>query len=114
MRRATITVLLSVLILGSVLSPLLFAQDAKQKTDKVFQGETLTLRVDGLSCPFCAYGLEKKLKSLRSVESLDVKINTGVIHLKLKKNASVQESELRKKVNEAGFTLREIQAGEKK
>ncbi len=32
------------------------------------------LRVDGLACPFCAYGIEKQLSKLEGVERIDVDI----------------------------------------
>ncbi len=81
---------------------------ANQESGTVFKGEKITIRVDGLSCPFCAYGLEKKLKSLQGVEKIEIKVNDGVVFLYLKKDAEIAESVLRKKVKEAGFTPREI------
>ncbi|MCZ6677304.1 MAG: hypothetical protein O7E52_08645 [Candidatus Poribacteria bacterium] len=30
----------------------------------------IQLRVDGLACPFCAYGLEKNVKALKGVKKL--------------------------------------------
>lgn len=81
---------------------------AGEKPEKAYSGKKVTLRVDGLSCPFCAYGLEKKLKSLKSVKSIEIKINDGLVSLLLKKNGRVTRSEIEKKIKEAGFTLKEI------
>lgn len=72
------------------------------------QHKKVTLRVDGLACPFCAYGLEKKLKRLDGVEKLDIKINEGLVVLYFKKDATIDRALLEKKVKEAGFTPREI------
>ena len=69
----------------------------------------VTLKVDGLSCPFCAYGLEKKLQKIDGVEKLDIHINDGVVVLYFKKDASVDSATIEKKVKEAGFTLRKIE-----
>lgn len=85
---------------------------AGQEADTIFTGEKITIRVDGLSCPFCAYGLEKKLKSIEGVDKLEIKVNDGLAILYLKEGAEIPESVLRKKVKEAGFTPREIKAGE--
>ena len=104
-------IIISLLLAASVL----FGQgkSAEEKADKIYQGGQIILQVDGLSCPFCAYGLEKKLKSLKGVATLDIKINQGLIFLTLKGNSSLRYSQIRKKVNEAGFTLKEIRPAAK-
>ena len=43
--------------------------------------KSLTVKVDGLACPFCAYGLEKKLKKVEGVEQLNIDINIGEVVL---------------------------------
>ncbi len=68
------------------------------------QLQKVTLRVDGLACPFCAYGLEKKLKRIKGLEKLDIKINDGVALLYYKEGAEIDEKVIDKKVKEAGFT----------
>jgi len=68
------------------------------------QPKTASLRVDGLACPFCAYGLEKKLKKVDGVEKLEIKINEGIVILHFKEGAKIDESLIAKKVKEAGFT----------
>lgn len=68
----------------------------------------VTVRVDGLSCPFCAFGLEKKLKSIEGVENLEIKINDGLAILTFKDGATIDEKLIVKKVKEAGFTPGEI------
>ncbi len=43
------------------------------------QGEHLYVKieVDGLSCPFCAFGLKKKLKKIEGVEKVDVSVKNA-------------------------------------
>ena len=72
------------------------------------QPQKVTVRVDGLACPFCAYGLEKKLKKIESVEKLEIKINEGVVTLYFKQGAKIDKEQIAKKVKEAGFTPREL------
>ncbi len=71
-------------------------------------GERITLRVDGLSCPFCAYGLEKNLKSLEGVSNLDIKVNDGLAAFDVKAGVTITDEQLKKAVSDAGFTLRNI------
>ncbi|MDX1629678.1 MAG: heavy-metal-associated domain-containing protein, partial [Fulvivirga sp.] len=54
-----------------VFSTAIQSQDQTKLTGKV------KVEVDGLSCPFCAYGLEKKLKNLDGVTNIKVDIENG-------------------------------------
>ncbi len=65
-----------------------------------------TLRVDGLACPFCAYGVEKKLLKVPGVTGIDVLINEGKIILKFSEGANLDVAALNAAVDKAGFTLR--------
>lgn len=67
------------------------------------------VRVDGLSCPFCAYGLEKKLKSIDGVEKLTIKVNDGLAILQYREAATIDTVIISKKVRQAGFTPRGIE-----
>ena len=71
-------------------------------------GERIILQVDGLSCPFCAYGLEKKLKALPGVSKLDIRINEGIAILEIESGQTLGDEQLKKAVKDAGFTLRHI------
>lgn len=68
--------------------------------------QEIVARVDGLSCPFCAYGLEKKLKNLKGVEALrvDLKGNRAVIIPQAGKLIPV--GDLKRAIKWAGFTPR--------
>ena len=88
-----------------VLSFLMFFQVPVRATDN---SQKAILRVDGLACSFCAYGLEKKLKHLDGIKKLDIKINEGLVTLQFQEGASIDKEAIFKKVKEAGFTPREF------
>ena len=67
-----------------------------------------TIRVDGLSCPFCAYGLEKHLKKIAGVESVEINMKDGKAVVHLKPDAQVNDAALKTAVKKAGFTARGI------
>ena len=69
-------------------------------------GTEYRMRVDGLACPFCAYGIEKKLSSIDGVEDTHVNIKTGEVIVTMVEGVPLHEDNARKKVKEAGFTLR--------
>ena len=69
--------------------------------------------VDGMSCPFCAYGLEKKLRKMKGVESVEIDLDKGEAVVIVKAGTTIKEESLRKAVKEAGFTgssLKKIEA----
>ena len=69
-------------------------------------GPSYALQVDGLACPFCAYGIEKKLSSIEGVDDTQVNIKTGEVIVIMAEGVPLAEDLARKKVKEAGFILR--------
>ncbi|MCH9000763.1 MAG: heavy-metal-associated domain-containing protein [Proteobacteria bacterium] len=63
------------------------------------------LRVDGLACPFCAYGIEKELMRTDGVESLEIDINAGTVTVTMAEGAAMTEAQASRIVEDAGFTL---------
>ncbi len=85
------------------------ATDDVVATDSLLSGVTVQLRVDGMVCPFCAYGLEKRLRDLPAIDSVLVRVSDGVVQIREKDGQRLTEEELRREVERAGFTLREVQ-----
>ena len=67
-----------------------------------------TIQVDGLSCPFCAYGLEKNLKKVKGIASVDIDMKTGQATVIIKSDMQVDDQALHQAVKKAGFTARAI------
>ena len=63
------------------------------------------LRVDGLACPFCAYGIEKKLNAAKGVKAIRIDINAGTVTVTMEPGASLSEAQARRIIKDAGFTL---------
>ena len=72
------------------------------------QSSEVKVRVDGLSCPFCAYGLEKKLNDLDGVESINIDFEEGLVVLQVTDSENISEEEIRTNIEKAGFTPKEI------
>ncbi len=62
----------------------------------------------GMSCPFCAYGVEQKLKRLDGVEDLEVVLSTGLATLTLEEEADLSNELLLETVKVAGFEAAKI------
>ncbi len=68
--------------------------------------QTYRLRVDGLACPFCAYGIEKQLNRIEGVKTIDTDIRGGTVTLTITDGARLDEAAARRAVEAAGFSLR--------
>ncbi len=101
MKRILI-VTFSMMLIG--ISSMSFAQNAIQNN----RTQQVQVEVDGLSCPFCAYGLEKKLSGIDGVASIKIDIDQGMAILTVSENKSITEEEIRKVVKQAGFTPKKI------
>lgn len=73
------------------------------------QDKEVKIRVDGLSCPFCAYGLEKKLNDIEGVENIHIDFEKGLVTLNIVGSQKISENEIKSKVKEAGFTPKKIE-----
>ncbi len=79
-----------------------------QQTSPPDSAQQIIVRVDGASCPFCAFGLEKRLGRIEGVAKVRIEMKAGKAIITLKEGAAVSERALRQAVEEAGFTPREI------
>ncbi len=90
---------------GLALAMMLFAATAALADAHVYK-----LYVDGLACPFCAYGVEKKVGGLAGVEKVDIEIEEGLVAVTLAAGATLDEAIARQAVDDAGFSLRKFEA----
>lgn len=68
-------------------------------------GNQYTLGVKGVACPYCAYGIEKRLNKIDGVEEVVVDIGDSVVRVTMAEGANLTEAKARTAVKEAGFTL---------
>ncbi len=94
---------ITVIIIGlSAGTDTIIAQVYTQKVSYV------SIYVDGLSCPFCAYGIEKKLKKIKDVKEFDILMKEGIVRFNVPIESKPSEEELIKIIEDAGFTSRKI------
>lgn len=68
------------------------------------QINSVEMQVDGMTCPFCVYGIEKKLKALKEVKDASANLKTGTVDIALNENEQIDIERLNKAVHESGFT----------
>jgi len=71
-------------------------------------GTQYDMRVDGLACPFCAYGIEKKFTKTEGVDSVDINLQKGLVIVKTNDGKSFSEDNLKNIINDAGFTMKSV------
>lgn len=80
---------------------------AAQAPDAV--GRQAVITVDGLQCPFCAYGIQKQLKKLPGATKVEVELAKNQAIVSFKPGADVTDDQLREAVRKAGFTADTIE-----
>ncbi len=89
----------------SLAAPAVSGQGRETQDDDPRQIE---VTIFGMTCPFCAYGVEQKLKKLDGVVDLEVVLETGIATLALEEHADVSNELLQETVKDAGFEVAKI------
>jgi len=63
------------------------------------------LQVTGLTCSMCSQATEKSLRSLDFVENIKADLNKNLFEISFKKDKAVNIDLIRKKVQDAGFSI---------
>ena len=66
--------------------------------------DQFTVQVDGLGCPFCAYGLEKKIKKLKGLKKLKIDMEDGMMTFNYPSEKELTLKSIESLVDEAGYT----------
>jgi len=66
------------------------------------------IEVYGLSDPYTCYGLEKKLTEIEGVANYKINFDTGAITLTVPFDSKVTKLEIKQKVEDAGFSLKNV------
>lgn len=69
--------------------------------------EVLEIDVAGMTCPFCAYGIEKNLGKLAGVEKAQVSLGSKKARVVMKPGETPDETQIRQIIRDAGFTPKE-------
>ena len=89
--KTTIIIILSTLILGA------------KEYDQV------QLKVGGLGCPFCAYGLEKKFKEVPGIKGMEIDLESGSVNFKSPASFNITIEAIQDIVQRAGYEVQSIE-----
>ncbi len=68
----------------------------------------LEIDIDGMTCPFCVYSLEKELGKLSQVDEVLISLKSNKARLTLKEGAHIDFDTLQEVVLRAGYTPGEV------
>ena len=71
-------------------------------------GTNYEMRVDGLACPFCAYGIEKKMKAIDGTGKINVDLDKGLVSVDMAEGKQLTEKQMKTLFNDSGFTYRSM------
>lgn len=66
--------------------------------------DSFEVQVDGLGCPFCAYGLEKKFKEFKGIKKVAIDIETGDFSFLYPSEKALTMDAVVAQVEKAGYT----------
>ena len=89
---------------GLALGLMLFAATAALADSRVYK-----LYVDGLACPFCAYGVEKHVGGLDNVKSVEILIDEEIVAVTMAPGKTLDEANAKQAISDSGFTLRKFE-----
>ena len=93
-----ITVFLTFIFAFGLSSQTVYAQKKKKERD------LFDVQVDGLGCPFCAYGLEKKIKEFKGIKNIKIDMETGDFSFTSPTDLKLTIDEVEAKIDKAGYT----------
>lgn len=81
---------------------------APQTTANTVRATVYRLKVNGLACPYCAYGIEKTFQKTGKIAHIGVQIAKGFVVLHMKPGQTFTHKRLKQLVANAGFTLKGV------
>jgi len=65
--------------------------------------QQIEVDIKGMTCKFCAYGVQKKLNKLPNIEKAEVNIDTKKATIVVKEGMQINLDEVKKAIKSSGF-----------
>ena len=92
-------------------SPLSIVSHAIVTPAQAAGSKVYKMRVDGMTCPFCAATSEKALQAMPGVSSVSTNLKKGVITVCAAPTAHISASKMKSMFAKKGFTFRSMSIG---
>jgi copper chaperone CopZ len=77
----------------------------KQQQERVY----IKAEIKGMACPYCAFGMEKKLKEISGVNNVEIELEEGLAYISTLKEQKPSKESIQDIILNAGFTVGKIQ-----
>jgi copper chaperone CopZ len=71
--------------------------------------QSITVKVNGLVCDFCARSIEAMMKKRPDVERVHVDLDKGEVHLAVRARSTLDDPTLRRLVTDSGYAVTAIE-----
>ena len=88
------------IIITTVFALTLFSNNVRAQSER----DQIEVQVDGLGCPFCAYGLEKKFKEFKGIKDVKIEMETGQFTFSYPSDKEMSLEMVESQVDKAGYT----------
>ena len=68
------------------------------------------IKIDGMTCKFCAHHIKKSLQKLDGVEKVEVDQDKGLATLQVKPGTNITDQQFKSLIAEAGYNYRGTQS----
>lgn len=72
-------------------------------------GPHINVTVNGLVCDFCAVSMKKTFGKKAGVEAVDVNLTTKIVRIDMKKDAKLEDADIKKGITDAGYDVVKIE-----
>lgn len=72
------------------------------------QNDKFAVKVDGLGCAYCAYGLETKFKEVEGISKIAIDLKIGLLTYEMPAATAMTIAQVQEQVAAAGYTTRKV------
>jgi len=98
----------SILLICFMFSATVYSQ-TKTEPERVY----IKIEIKGMACPYCAFGMEKKLKEVSGVDNVEIELKEGLAYISTPIDQKPLETLLKHIITNAGFTVGVIEYSNK-
>jgi copper chaperone CopZ len=91
----------------------LFSSPVTAQTNTVQEKVYIKIEIKGMACPYCAFGMEKKLKEVSGVDNVEIELKEGLAYISTPIDQKPLETLLKHIITDAGFTVGVIEYSNK-
>lgn len=94
---------------STLLLCILFSSLVNAQTNSTQERVHIKIEIKGMACPYCAFGMEKKLKEISGVNNVEIELKEGLAYISTLKAQQPTKESIQDIIINAGFTVGKIQ-----